>query len=161
MKKSLLALTVCLLSAATLTGQPRYDYNKLQREDLGRGVVAIRKDASTVCLSWRYLSSDPADTGFHIYRNGRKVNTAPVPASTVVEDTYTDDKAAVYEVRPVGQGRENHRKRGQYTLPAHAPTGYVNIPLNRPSDGTTPPGITINIFPTMHPSGQVAEAGYL
>ena len=72
MKKSLLALTACLLSAATLTGQPRYDYDKLQREDLGRGVVAIRKDASTVCLSWRSLSSDPADTGFNIYRNGRQ-----------------------------------------------------------------------------------------
>ena len=51
MKKSLLALTACLLSAATLTGQPRYDNDKLQREDLGRGVVAIRKDASTVYLS--------------------------------------------------------------------------------------------------------------
>lgn len=159
MKKSLLVLTACLLSAATLTGQPRYDYDKLQREDLGRGVVAIRKDASTVCLSWRYLSSDPADTGFNIYRNGRKVNTAPVTASTFFENTYTDDKAAVYEVRPVNQGRENHRKRGQYTLPAHAPTGYVNIPLNRPSDGTTPTGDTYTYIPNDASVGDVDGDG--
>lgn len=159
MKKSLLALTACLLSAATLTGQPRYDYDKLQREDLGRGVVAIRKDTSTVCLSWRYLSSDPADTGFNIYRNGRKVNTAPVTASTFFEDTYTDDKAAVYEVRPVNQGRENHRKRGQYTLPAHAPTGYVNIPLNRPSDGTTSTGDTYTYIPNDASVGDVDGDG--
>lgn len=159
MKKSLLALTACLLSAATLTGQPRYDYDKLQREDLGRGVVAIRKDASTVCLSWRYLSSDPADTGFNIYRNGRKVNTAPVTASTFFEDTYTDDKVAVYEVRPVNQGRENHRKRGQYTLPAHAPTGYVNIPLNRPSDGTTSTGDTYTYIPNDASVGDVDGDG--
>ena len=39
--------------------QPAYDFTKLQRERLGRGVIAIRHSPEIVCVSWRYLSSDP------------------------------------------------------------------------------------------------------
>ena len=35
---------------------PAYDYSKLQREKLGRGVVAIRENQSEVAVSRRYLS---------------------------------------------------------------------------------------------------------
>ena len=41
---------------------PAYDYSKLQKEKLGRGVVAIRENQSEVAVSWRYLSSDPVNT---------------------------------------------------------------------------------------------------
>ena len=50
-----------LIITISLNAQTNYNYKKLQRENLGRGVVAIRKDASTVTISWRYLSSDPME----------------------------------------------------------------------------------------------------
>lgn len=48
-----------LLPVVTMTAQPGYNYSKLQREKLNRGVVAIRENPSEVIVSWRYLSSDP------------------------------------------------------------------------------------------------------
>ena len=37
-----------LLPVATMTAQPGYNYSKLQREKLNRGVVAIRENPSEV-----------------------------------------------------------------------------------------------------------------
>ena len=50
-------LSLCLI-AAFVVAQPNYDFSKLKREHLGRGVIAIRENPSTVAVSWRYLSSD-------------------------------------------------------------------------------------------------------
>ena len=51
---------------------PAYDYSKLQKEKLGRGVVAIRENQSEVAVSWRYLSSDPVNTSFNSIVTERK-----------------------------------------------------------------------------------------
>ena len=48
-------LSLCLI-AAFVVAQPNYDFSKLKREHLGRGVIAIRENPSTVAVSWRYLS---------------------------------------------------------------------------------------------------------
>lgn len=53
-------------------------YSKLQKEQLGRGVVAIRENPSDVVVSWRYLSSDPINTSFNVYRNGEKIAEVPI-----------------------------------------------------------------------------------
>ena len=158
MNKHWLCLTACILTTG-LAAQPRYDFDKLQREDLGRGVIAIRKDASTVTLSWRYLSSDPITTGFNIYRNGTKMNDTPITTATCYDDTYADDLSATYEVRPVVDGQETGYKNGRYTLPAHAPTGYLEIPLNRPDDGMTPAGDTYTYSPNDASIGDVDGDG--
>ncbi len=62
-----------LLPVVTMTAQPGYNYSKLQREKLNRGVVAIRENPSEVIVfSWRYLSSDPIQNRFQrIQRRGR------------------------------------------------------------------------------------------
>ena len=158
MNKHWLCLAACILTTG-LAAQPRYDFDKLQREDLGRGVIAIRKDASTVTLSWRYLSSDPITTGFNIYRNGTKMNDTPITTATCYDDTYADDLSATYEVRPVVDGQETGYKNGRYTLPAHAPTGYLEIPLNRPDDGVTPAGDTYTYSPNDASIGDVDGDG--
>ena len=67
-----------LLPVATMTAQPGYNYSKLQREKLNRGVVAIRENPSEVIVSWRYLSSDPIQTGFNVYRDGKKLTDTPI-----------------------------------------------------------------------------------
>ncbi|HRT09796.1 MAG TPA: hypothetical protein P5233_15555, partial [Candidatus Paceibacterota bacterium] len=40
-----------------------------QMENLGRGLVALKKDSRTVYLSWRVLGLDPPDIGFNVYRS--------------------------------------------------------------------------------------------
>ena len=62
-----------LILSESVMGQPAYKLKQMQREDLSRGVVAVRRDPQTVAVSWRYLSSDPMQTTFHIYRNGKKI----------------------------------------------------------------------------------------
>ena len=61
MKRCIYWLICALSSIITMNAQPNYNYSKLQKEKLGRGVVAIRENPSTVVVSWRYLSSDPIE----------------------------------------------------------------------------------------------------
>ena len=129
-------------AAAIAMAQPAYDYSKLQRENLGRGVVAFRESPSDVCLSWRYLSSDATQTSFNIYRDDKKIANVPADAGTFYRDTYDGTGKAVYEVRPVVDGKELTDKRGTYVLPANAPVGYLEIPMDKPADGVTPAGDT-------------------
>lgn len=123
------------LMTASLVAQPNYDFTKLKREHLGRGVIAVRENPSTVALSWRYLSSDPMNESFDIYRNGEKINKHPVKDATFFQDMYAGTEPALYTVKAIKGKTES-----TYQLPANAPAGYLNIPLNRPEDGTTPSG---------------------
>lgn len=134
MKYITVFFSLCLMTAS-LVAQPNYDFTKLKREHLGRGVIAVRENPSTVALSWRYLSSDPMNESFDIYRNGEKINKHPVKDATFFQDTYAGTEPALYTVKAIKGKTES-----SYQLPANAPAGYLNIPLNRPEDGTTPSG---------------------
>ena len=127
-------LSLCLI-AAFVVAQPNYDFSKLKREHLGRGVIAIRENPSTVAVSWRYLSSDPMDESFDIYRNGEKVNKYPIRNATFFQDIYKGTESVLYTVKAIQLKTESN-----YQLPSDAPAGYLNIPLNRPENGTTPAG---------------------
>lgn len=138
---------------------PAYDYSKLQREKLGRGVVAIRETPSDVVVSWRYLSSDPENTAFNIYRNGKKLAEVAAHIGTFYRDTYKGKKAVTYTVKPVVDGVETGNVEGSYTLPAQAPIGYINIPLDVPADGTTPAGQKYTYTPNDASIGDVDGDG--
>lgn len=127
-------LSLCLI-AAFVVAQPNYDFSKLKREHLGRGVIAIRENPFTVAVSWRYLSSDPMDESFDIYRNGEKVNKYPIRNATFFQDIYKGTESVLYTVKAIQSKTESN-----YQLPSDAPAGYLNIPLNRPENGTTPAG---------------------
>ena len=134
MKRAFLPfLALCLTLSAF--GQPRYDFNKLKREKLDRGVVAIRH-GEKVIVSWRILTSDAIGEAFDIYRNGEKLNQEPMTKSG---SFYIDEKPlsteATYEIRGGG-------KNGSYTLQANAPDGYLPIKLQKPADGIAPNGWT-------------------
>ncbi len=129
-----------VLAAASALGasaQSAYDFSRLQREKLGRGVVAVRENPTEVTVSWRYLSSDPDNQSFDIYRDGKKINNAPVSDVTFYKDNYTGTAPATYEVKA---RRKGGPAIGSYTLPANAPEGYVDIPLQRPAHGVDPFG---------------------
>nr|WP_259320525.1 rhamnogalacturonan lyase [Bacteroides intestinalis] len=138
---------------------PAYDYSKLQKEKLGRGVVAIRENPSEVAVSWRYLSSDPENTAFNLYRDGKKIAEVPATTGTFYRDTYKGKKATTYTVKPVVNGVETGHIEGNYTLPAKAPIGYINIPLNRPADGVTPSGQAFTYIPNDASIGDVDGDG--
>lgn len=144
---------------ATMTAQTGYNYSRLQREKLNRGVVAIRENSSEVIVSWRYLSSDPIQTGFNVYKDGKKLTDTPVTVSTLFRDKNNSQKAAVYEVRPVIKGKETHHIDGTYTLPENAPSGYLEIPLQKPANGVTPAGETYTYSPNDASIGDVDGDG--
>ena len=141
------------------TDAPAYDYSKLQKEKLGRGVVAIRENQSEVVVSWRYLSSDPVNTSFNLYRDGKKVAEVPATTGTFYRDTYKSKKAATYTIKPVVNGAETGHIEGSYTLPANAPIGYINIPLDPPTDGITPAGQKYTYIPNDASIGDVDGNG--
>ncbi len=122
------------------TLKPGYDFSKLKREKLNRGLVAIREDDKTVNISWRYLSSDLSTTTFNIYRNGKKINVTPIAQSTYFKDTNAPKGVLTYEVRPVEYGIESAKEKFSYTLKDTNSIGYLNIPLNIPPEGITPNG---------------------
>lgn len=162
MKRSTSWLLLCMLTLVTIPtvmAQPNYNYSKLQREKLGRGVIAIRENPSEVVVSWRYLSSDPIKTGFNVYRDGKKLNDQPVITGTMFRDKNGSPAAAVYEVRPVIKGKETHHTGGKYTLPENSPLGYLQIPLKRPEGGVTPAGDSYTYSPNDASIGDVDGDG--
>lgn len=126
-----------------------YDLKRLRREVRGRGVVAYRVAPKTVRVAWRYLSSDPPNAAFNVYRDGRRVNSAPV-----ADVTYFDDAGGVdgrnhrYEVRGLVAGREYvFRSGGRWRYRANSPEGGFDIELSSPKDGVTPDGQRYSYFP--------------
>ena len=136
MRKISLILPVLALGTLSGAAQAKYDFSKLQRENLGRGVVAVRENPSTVAVSWRYLESDPENPAFDVYRNGKKINKKPITDVTFFTDSYSGNGEAKYEIKAL----KGDKLAGTYTLPADAPNGYINIPLQRPELGVDPFG---------------------
>ena len=121
-----------------------YKTKQIKREHLGRGVFAWRAAENEVRVSWRYKSSDPVETAFNVYRDGRKLNAAPIKDVTYYVDRSSINfaKPHVYEVRGVrGDGKETaYRASAAWKLPANAPVGYFDIELAPPKPGRTPEG---------------------
>ena len=109
-------------------------------EMLGRGAVAVRVSPDTVMVGWRYLSSDPLGAAFNVYRDGLLVTPRPVAVSTQFYDYNPSRAEAFYEVRPVVDGQEAAASAGRFVLPADAPTGYLDIPLEPPAPQRMPDG---------------------
>jgi rhamnogalacturonan endolyase len=138
-------LYLCLVASLLCMGpamhsQTHYDLQKMQREHLGRGTVALRINPDSVLVSWRYLTTDPGDVSFNVYRDGERLNAKPVVDVTEWYDANASKARAEYEIRAVVNGREAVEANGKATLPENAPTGYLEIPLCVPSPGRTPDG---------------------
>ena len=121
-----------LMTTIQAIAQTNYDYSKLQREQLNRGVVAVRTEDGKVAVSWRTLMSDPKGQPYDVYRNGVKLNTKPLTTGgTFFIDEQPLQTEAVYEVRGGGSS-------GKWLLRADAPIGYLTIPLQKPEGGQVP-----------------------
>lgn len=95
-------------------------------EYLDRGVVAVKVN-NGVFLSWRYLGTDDPSVGFNIYRDGTKVNDAPVTTKT----NYLDTKGGAnskYVIKSVIGGKELETSKTVTPWASQRKT----IKLNRP-----------------------------
>ncbi|MDQ0229238.1 rhamnogalacturonan lyase family protein [Metabacillus malikii] len=107
---------------------------KRQMEDLTRAPVAVKTEEG-VYVSWRLLGTDSDDISFNVYRDGKKINSSPIKASTnFIDKDGTVD--AVYEIRDVVGGKETKEKVTTNVLSNNT----FDIPLQKPEDGVTPLG---------------------
>src|SRR5690349_16288855 len=95
-----------------------------------RGLVSIRSvrgDGNFV--SWRLLGSDGKDVAFNVYRDGVKVNRAPVTTATSYLDAGAPATAS-YSVRQVSGGVEAAATRSVGTLETSR-----DVPIQSPGSG--------------------------
>lgn len=84
----------------------------IQKEQLGRGLVAVHNGEGRVSVSWRYLESDPIDAAFDLYRrSGRgkevKLNAEPLTTSTFfVDEGVNTSVDNVYTLRMAGADKK-------------------------------------------------------
>ena len=117
-----------------------YDYSRLRREKLGRGFVAWRSAANTVTVGWRYLSSDPHDISFDVFRDGELI--AKSVASATQLDDAVPDGGVPHRYALVANGRTIAETTSRTTL------GYIEIPLPEPPPAdSTPDGTAYTYFP--------------
>lgn len=140
MRNKLYWLILIIITAFTTdcTAQKLSLQTRKVKENLNRGVVAIRKDEDSINISWRFLSSDSPDTRFNVYRNGTKIITTDKNQGTFVTDKWTAKSDAEYKIIPVINGKEDDKTTGHYILKSNSPIGYIDIPLKKPANGRTP-----------------------
>jgi hypothetical protein len=162
MKKNILTLLLLFTLFGVpfqSTAQTNYNLSQMKREKLGRGVVAVRKNSENVFVCWRYLSSDLIGSTFNIYRNGAKINKAPIANKTCYVDTIASTSSCTYTVTPLIDGVETANSSATYTLSENAPTGYINIPVDLPVGGTTPDNVSYDYSPNDASVGDVDGDG--
>ncbi|RRJ29595.1 rhamnogalacturonan lyase [Halocatena pleomorpha] len=113
-------------------------------EALDRGLVAVPTEDG-VLVRWRLFGTEPANLGFHLYRDGERVNNKPITDSTnyLDPDGTTD---STYAVRTVGNGRadgtrddgDSDRKPGMSKSVEVWDDQYKEIPLNKPAPVENP-----------------------
>ncbi|MFE9746721.1 rhamnogalacturonan lyase [Saccharothrix saharensis] len=133
-------------TSAALTAPAASSAPGPQVERLNRGLVAVHTGGGNY-VSWRVLAGDAPGTAFNLYRDGVKVNAAPIRGSS----NYTDrgaPAAAEYVVRPVVGGVEQVSAAAEdRSLRFTATSGEVgvaastrDVPLQIPAGGRTPSG---------------------
>lgn len=125
-----------------------YNFRKMRRPSLGRGVYAVRADEREVLVGWRYLSSDAPDAAFDVFADGKKLNSAPIRDVTQFRTPWSGGKTT-YSVRPsrtAGQEKKPEPS-SSWTLTANAPVGCFDIELTPPPKSALPDGKTVGHHP--------------
>ncbi|MEU4516595.1 rhamnogalacturonan lyase [Nonomuraea wenchangensis] len=141
LRKAALALATALATAATgaavTTGGPALASPPTkQMEDLDRGLISVRSGSGNL-VSWRLLGTDPDGVSFNLYRGSTRI-VSGLTAST----TYLDNGAAAdasYTVRAVVGGAEQAASPASLRFTGGA---YLDVPIQPPSGGTTPDGVS-------------------
>ena len=103
-----------------------------QMEDLDRGLVSVRSGTGNL-VSWRLLGTEPASTGFNVYRGTTKLNSSPITNSTNFLDSGAPGDAS-YTVRAVEGGVEKEPSGPSLRF---AGGNYLDVPISRPGSTYT------------------------
>jgi Rhamnogalacturonan I lyases beta-sheet domain len=103
-------------------------------EKLDRALVAV-PTPDGVLVSWRSLPGDRSDDSFRVYRNGKPVGGAVSTSTNLLDGAGRPGDR--YELRSV-----RHRRAGAaLDRTTTWSTDHLDIPIDRPSGGTTPDGV--------------------
>ncbi|WP_421743165.1 fibronectin type III domain-containing protein [Cellulomonas sp.] len=105
-----------------------------QAERLDRSPVAVQTDDG-VYLGWRQLGLDPDSIAFHVYRDGSRITTTPVKASTNLLDAG-GTATSVYRVSSVVDGIERWATAEFRVWDSQ----HLDVPLDKPADAYTKDG---------------------
>lgn len=122
-------VAICLWTI-TVSAQPAYDYEKMQTERLGRGLVAVSEGDSAI-VSWRSLRADAKDLAFDVWSDGQRLNSQPLKHATFLKIPS--------KTLPIGAKIELRWDGRTATTTLHS-TPYLSIPLQRPKGAYTPLG---------------------
>lgn len=101
-------------------------------EYLDRGLVAL-ETSNGIFLSWRMVGSDPKDVAFNIYRDGEKINAAPIATKTNYMDV-AGSAASFYQVETISESAANELSAESEVWPLYPPVanpGRDYVPLKR------------------------------
>lgn len=100
-----------------------------QMENLSRGLTAVPGDGGTL-VSWRYLGTDSKNLYYNLYRNGERINSAPLNSTNYFDTNAPAD--AEYTLAEVTDGAENGTKtivkawgKAYITIPVEEREGYI------------------------------------
>lgn len=79
-------------------------YSPRRMEYLGRGLTAVPSD-SGVLVSWRFLGTDSDKLTYNLYRDGEKINDAPIRLTNFFDENGT--AGSRYTLKEVCGGNEN------------------------------------------------------
>lgn len=108
-----------------------------QVEALDRGLVAVTTDDG-ILVSWRSLGTESNSTVYELYRDGELIYTSGEGMATCYLDASGTD-ASVYKV--ITEGTDESDEITAYS------SNSFDIPLDKPSGGTTPDGSSYTYFP--------------
>ncbi|MCH7232807.1 cellulose binding domain-containing protein [Glycomyces sp. L485] len=118
------------------TGEPGQGGDgRYEVEALTRGVTVVPSGSGRL-VSWRLLGTDDPDVAFNVYRDGAKLNSSPITGATNHLDSGGSSDSQ-YTVRAVTDGSEGSASAAEAVFNS---SGYLDIPIQRPSGGTTPSG---------------------
>ncbi|MDQ3785816.1 MAG: rhamnogalacturonan lyase, partial [Actinomycetota bacterium] len=81
-RTAVVCAAVALLSSGVVGAPAHADRPVADAATLDRGVVSVRSGDGNF-VSWRQLATDADGPRFNVYRDGRKVNAAPVGTNFV------------------------------------------------------------------------------
>ncbi|ABX40730.1 rhamnogalacturonan lyase [Lachnoclostridium phytofermentans] len=113
-----------------------------QLEKLSRGLVVVKRQKG-IFLAWRLMKNEVSgfcSTGltgadFLVYKNGELLTTVTDSTNFVDEKGTSEDK---YSIGVLENGVEVERTKEMSAFRSGA--NYIDLPLQKPSDGTTPAG---------------------
>lgn len=153
MKNRNLFTALCLAGCLSGAAQPNYDTANMQKEKLGRGLVAVT-DGSSTFISWRCLPSDKNTYTYDLYKNGKKLQS--LFSKTNYSDTEAPDPSATYQVITVDQTGQAIDSSDVVTPWADI---YKRIHLNRPEGGKCSDNSTYEYTPNDCSAGDVDGDG--